>query len=44
LGKGGGGKRKKSSDWYEHRLMGRLPVDDLINEPNTGMSKQNIKF
>ena len=42
MGRGGKGKHKKSRDWYEIKLMGRLPIDDLLHIVGTGMSKQDI--
>ena len=42
MGKGGRGKSKKSRDWYEIKLMIALPSDELLHEPDTGMSKQDI--
>jgi hypothetical protein len=42
LGRGGKGKSKKSTDWYETKLMIALPSDELLHVPDTGLSKTDI--
>lgn len=42
MGRGGKGKSKKSVDWYTIKLIGQLPSEDLLHQPDTGMSKQDI--